>query len=76
MYSDKSMQIILMHTLAENHKFKWARRGARTLVSRNYVSHSKGKLAKSVTITRQDCMIKFNRRERTENTQTIRFRVT
>lgn len=58
MYFEKSMQMILMHTLVENHVFKWARIGARTLVSRNEVYHSEGELTKSVAITRlhnQNC---------------------
>lgn len=51
-YFNKSMQMILIHTLAENHIFKWARIGLRTLVSRNEVYHSKREPTKSVAITR------------------------
>ena len=58
-YSDKSMQIILIYTLIVNHVFKWARIGARILVSRNEAYHSEGEPTKSVAITRQDCIIKI-----------------
>ena len=34
-YFDESMQMILVHMLAENNIFKWVRLGATTLVSRN-----------------------------------------
>lgn len=74
MYFDKSVQMMLMHTLVENHVFKWARTGARTVVSRNESTILKGNqpelwpspecIIKISPDYAQDCIIKINRSER------------